>query len=385
MLHIYCQKNDKPTLLQDIIENRKRSILTKLNEPNTGNLAYLFSTKEALDIIAKQPSTTLPSHYFLIEKLAHQLFGCLLACWTELEIYRTIQRSLNSDKLCSLQTHKNQSSTLINGQYHYEIVTDISTDNRLFHTEFSQHPLFLSDAIVLINIATFIKKHKWYEMLNILDLSSKGEHFILYQFNENSPYPTIISSALIEPYQDKKNWLFFDDFFQSNQWKNETSINALRNIFPVFKEKLGCHPNNNFPMSSIAIEDSIYASIPNKADACGVIRFTVNGPSSKMNYYMYLAQKGLANALYQSGRHYIFSIIEQPAMVLFYQAMNQTNRSCSPFLFTSSQDINKSGLITYKGICFTKHTSNVFNQYDFKFYNVKIIQRRRQQQQQQQQ
>ncbi len=371
-MYSYCQEVHTPKLLQHIVESRKETILAKLNAPSTGNLNYLFSTKEAQEIIGKQPNHTLPPHYFTIEKSAQNVFGCLLSCWTEFEIFLTIQNSINSYQLGSVQSHQSALSEKINEHYHYEIVSDIAADKRLFQTEFSKYPLLLSDAIVLINIATFIKEHKWYEMLTCLDISSKGEHFILYQLNEKKIYPTIISSALIEAYQDKKNWLFFNDFFQSDQWKSESSTESLPSFFPQIKTKL-----NTYEASSSAIENTIFSSIVNKVSTCGVIRFTVNGESSKMNYYMYLAQKGLANALYKSGRHTIFSIIEQPAMVFFYQKMNQINQDAPVFMFTSSQDINKSGLITYKGICFTKNTSNVFNQYDFKSYNVKIIQRRK--------
>ena len=121
----------------------------------------------------------------------------------------------------------------------------------------------------------------------------------------------------------------------------------------------------------------MFSSIVDKTSMCGVIRFTVNGPKIKLNYHMYLAQKGLANALFLSGRDMIFSIIEQPAMILFYQEMNSIEKDHMPFVFTGSQDINNSGLITYKGICLTKNASYVFNRYNFKDYNVKIIQRRR--------
>ncbi|MGR6839997.1 acyl-homoserine-lactone synthase [Aliivibrio wodanis] len=376
-LYDYCIKSNTPNLLQQLIEARKQTILSKLSNTDTGNLSYLFSTKEAIELIGKHPCSILPKHYFMIEQLAHKLFGCLLRCWTEFEIFRTIQHSSNNYHIYSKQEHINSESNIINEDYHYEIVNDISKDKRLFYTDFCEQPLLLSDAIVLINITTFIKEHKWYEMLSILDISSKGEHFILYQLKTNNSYPTIISSALIEPYQDKANWLFFNDFFQTKHWKSEGITDSLLSFFPNLKTKysnassLG-HSN----LSSSDLENAIFSSIVDKRSVCGVIRFTINGPRPKLNQYMYLAQKGLANALYNSGREMIFSIIEQPAMVLFYQAINNDN-CCTPFLFTSQQDINNSGLITYKGICLTKHTSNVFNQYDLKSYNAKIIKRRK--------
>jgi len=344
------------------------------DEHRTGNLNHTFSTPEALTIIAKKPCSNLPEHYFLIEQLAHQLFGCLLTCWTEFEIIRTLKNSEAEHKTAYKRVDYLFTSTTLHQDFHYELIADISCEKRYFYTEFSNQPLLLSDAIVLINIATFIKEHKWYEMLSILDISSKGEHFILYRFNPEQEYPTIISSALIEPYQEKHNWLFFNPFFQSKKWKNESSIEELSAFFPNMLNSLP-QSSNQLPCSEL--EHSIFSSIKDKNTVCGVIRFTINGKKTKLNYYMYLAQKGLANALYNSGRDMIFSIIEQPAMVYFYQAMNDIDKKNPPFIFTSAQDINQTGLITYKGICLTKNTTNVFNQYDFKLYNVKIIQRRK--------
>lgn len=312
----------------------------------------------------------------MIEQLAQRIFGCLLICWTEFEIFRTIQNS-NQTSGNKQQKQTYPSSQVINDHYHYEIVSDTALDTRLFHTEFCSQPLLLSDAIVLINIATFIKEHKWYEMLKILNISSKGEHFILYQFNDESDYPKIISSALIEPYHDKKNWLFFDNFFQSNRWNKADNSESIEQFFPNLSSQTNQQYDYFNDLSCSELENAMFSSIVDKTSMCGVIRFTVNGPKIKLNYHMYLAQKGLANALFLSGRDMIFSIIEQPAMILFYQEMNSIEKDHMPFVFTGSQDINNSGLITYKGICLTKNASYVFNRYNFKDYNVKIIQRRR--------
>ena len=90
-----------------------------------------------------------------------------------------------------------------------------------------------------------------------------------------------------------------------------------------------------------------------------------------------MAQKGLANALKQSGRDVVFTIIEKPAMVLFYQSMNIETPTTSPYLFTSKQDINRNGIVTYKGIWLLNNATLAFNQYNFKEYNVKIIRLRK--------
>ena len=48
-----------------------------------------------------------------------------------------------------------------------------------------------------------------------------------------------------------------------------------------------------------------------------------------------------------------------------------------PFVFTGNQDINQSGLVTDKSICFTKNARSAFNRYNFREYNAKIIEKRR--------
>ena len=129
--------------------------------------------------------------------------------------------------------------------------------------------------------------------------------------------------------------------------------------------------------SSNSLEKRIFSSILDQEKVCEAIRLTVSGSKSKANFYLYLAQKGLANALKQSGRDVVFTIIEKPAMVLFYQSMNIETPTTSPYLFTSEQDINKNGVVTYKGIWLLNNATLAFNQYNFKEYNVKIIRLRK--------
>lgn len=372
----HCNETNNHNLLQEIIENRKMIISSQLCESNTGNLADLFSTQAAKDIIGKQPSLTLPEHYFLIEQLAQRLFGCLLSCWTELEIFRTIKKSALSNVHITNTSHT-YSSPVIDEHYHYEIVVDIALDTRLFHTEFCEQPLLLSDAIVLINIATFIKEHQWYEMLGMLNISSRGEHFILYQFDDNNPYPKIISSALINSLSTSRNWLFFDDFFQGSKWQPIHQSHSILNLKCATKISTTLSKSQLMNKSSNSLEKRIFSSILDQEKVCEAIRLTVSGSKSKANFYLYLAQKGLANALKQSGRDVVFTIIEKPAMVLFYQSMNIETPTTSPYLFTSEQDINKNGVVTYKGIWLLNNATLAFNQYNFKEYNVKIIRLRK--------
>lgn len=373
----YCTETDNHNLLQEIIESRKNTILSKLSKSETGNLADIFSTQTAKDLIGKQPCLFLPKHYFIIEQLAQNLFGCLLSCWTELEIFRTIQNSVLSAKKYTNDNLHTYSSQAINEHYYYEIVADIALDTRLFHTNFCEQPLLLSDAIVLINIATFIKEHQWYEMLTVLNISSKGEHYILYQFNDENTHPSIISSALINSSHISSEWLFFDDFFQSGKWQSIHQPHAISNLQQATKGSMALKKSHLTNKSSNDIENHLFSSILDKTKICEAIRLTVSGDKSKANFHLYLAQKGLANALKQSGRDVVFTIIEKPAMVLFYQSMNLDTPTSSPYLFTSSQDINKNGIVTYKGIWLLNNAIHVFNQYNFKEYNVKIIRLRK--------
>jgi acyl homoserine lactone synthase len=374
---LYCKETCNHNLIQEIIEDRKQTILSQLNHAHTGNLADVFSTDIAQRIIGKEPSSNLPSHYFFIEQLAQQIFGCLLSFWTELEIYRIIQHSALYKNLSLADIPQTYDSHIINEHYHYEIIPDIALDKRLFFTGFCSHPLLLSDAIVLINIETFIKEHKWYEMLTLLDISSKGEHFILYQFGEQHTYPNIISSALINSISMSNEWLFFNDFFQNSKWPPIYQAHSVSNLKNITKMETTLDINTLINKPSNYMESCFLHSMLNKDKACEAIRLTVSGEKSKANYHLYLAQKGLANALKNSGREIVFTIIEKPAMVLFYQSMNIDSPLLSPYLFTSSQDINKNGVITYKGLWLLNNAVIAFNQYNFKAYNVKIIELRK--------
>lgn len=376
-LHEYCHRTQNYNLLQHLISTREATILSRLHHSDIGNLGHNFNTLQATEIIGKQPCASLPESYFIIEQLAMKIFGCLLICRTEYEIFKIIHHSTHSLHKKLVSTNQSSHKNTINENYHYELVSDIALEQRYFQTEYSDVPLLLSNAIVLINIVTFIKEHKWYEMLNHLALSSQGEHFILYQYEDHTHAPMLISSALIESYKKKDDWLFFDDFFQSNKWVNENSFNTISSYFPKLDSLLTSTQKHLSLVSVSELENAMFHSIEDKTSICGVIRFTISGQTSKINYHMYLAQKGLANALYDTGRDMIFSIIEQPAMVLFYQAMNSVNDSKPPFLFTSSQDINHTGLVTYKGICLTNNASHAFDQCNFKSYNVNIIRKRK--------
>ncbi|WP_196597718.1 N-3-oxohexanoyl-L-homoserine lactone synthase AinS [Aliivibrio fischeri] len=371
-LYDYCSQTQNFNLLQQLINARERIILNKFEGGTIGNLEYLFSTSEAAEILGKQPCSSLPKVYFHIEQMAIKVFGCLLKCSTEFEMFKLIHKPMSVLHRHLDVTKKNSTSAIIDEKYHYELVQDISTDERYFHTEFSEHPLPLSDAIVLINIATFIKEHKWYEMLNHLEISSKGEHFILYQYTDNNIYPTIISSALIQTTSNKHDWLFFDNFFQNTKWKPNLNADGLLSLSHA--TSMSTLARSQFvDKSSTEIENDLFYSILDKTKACEAIRLTISGEKSKANYHLYLAQKGLAMALKESGRDIVFTIIEKPAMVLFYQSMNLLTPTQSPYVFTSEQDVNKSGIITYKGIWLLKNASYAFNQYNFKAYNANII------------
>ena len=85
----------------------------------------------------------------------------------------------------------------------------------------------------------------------------------------------------------------------------------------------------------------------------------------------------LMNILNEQGKHLVFTIIEQPSMILFYQALNRDSHTEFPYINTAYQDVNESGLVTYKGFWLTKRLSRFFNQNNFKNYKKKIISMRR--------
>ncbi|MBF4302835.1 acyl-homoserine-lactone synthase, partial [Vibrio anguillarum] len=62
--------------------------------------------------------------------------------------------------------------------------------------------------------------------------------------------------------------------------------------------------------------------LTDKQAVCEVLRLTVSGNAQQKLYFLYLAQKKFMQVMHQVGYKIGFTIIEQPFMLSFYQAIN---------------------------------------------------------------
>ena len=370
-IHTYIHQNGECDIFSKIVSHRMAQIQTCENY--SGNLHQIFTSDISNQICGHELLDGLPEIYLDIEKLAISLFGNILYCWAEYESYKIISRvqQYQNNHMAAL----NNVHTCAPNEFISEIVMHIEKDERLFMTHHYNKPMLLSDAIVLTNIETFIKEQHWYEMLFYLELSQKGQHFVMLQGDE-SGLATITSTALIQGWELRDNWLTFDSFFQNNRWQvdvNEKKLNALRQT-GVFSDMF--HFTQS-PSCVLEFELLFVKSLIDEKAICEILRLTVSGSSAKRQFFLYQSQKMLAQKLSEQGNTLALTIIEQPSMILFYQALNSEGHTISPYINTSYQDVNSNGIITYKGLWLTKSLNELFQKNSFKDYKKKIIQMRK--------
>ncbi|OBU27042.1 acyl-homoserine-lactone synthase [Photobacterium kishitanii] len=368
-IHTYIHQHGEYDIFSKIISYRIAQIQT--DENNSGNLHQTFTSDIANQICGHGLLDGLPEIYLDIERLAISLFGNILSCWAEYESYKILERVQQYDQIAAL----NKVYTCAPNEFISEIVMHIEKDERLFMTHHYNKPMLLSDAIVLTNIETFIKEQHWYEMLYYLNLSQKGQHFIMLQGDENS-LAIITSTALLQGWEKRDNWLTFDPFFQNNRWHvdiNEKKLNMLRQT-SIFSDTF--HFTQR-PSCVLEFELLLVKSLIDEKAICEILRLTVSGSSAKRQFFLYQSQKMLVQKLSEQGNTLAFTIIEQPSMILFYQALNSEGHIISPYINTSYQDVNSNGIITYKGLWLTKSLNELFQKNSFKDYKKKIIQIRK--------
>ena len=190
-------------IFSKIVDQRTLQIerLIRQSGRRVSNLAETFESNEAS--IARQIKLEkLPHVYSEIERKAIKIFGNILNCWTEFEIFKYKQKAKKEFEI--FKKNKKFLDHNPSSGYQAEIIKDISKDRRFFKIDGLDCPARLSNAIILCNLFQFVRGQKWFEMLQSLALSTKGKHFIYYKTNHNFKYPEIISTALILDYPQKK-------------------------------------------------------------------------------------------------------------------------------------------------------------------------------------
>ncbi|MDE1326996.1 acyl-homoserine-lactone synthase, partial [Vibrio aestuarianus] len=299
-----------------------------------------------------------PKEYHLLEKIIHREFLNLAQFWCEFEIYKI------KSKYPENEDNKHKKLPLLEEAYHSKIVENIQLSQKLYYTLHHTQPMLLSDAILLMNLSTFIADKGWYEMLESLTISSTGRHFILLT-KTNESISTIVGSARIQLWNERHAWLSFSPFFTNEGWQpciHDSIINSplLTKVF-----KTSCIPK----LDSIhSFEKYFDDKILKKNHICEVIRLSISGTVQECIFYLFLTQKHLIRELDERGFYMAYVIIEQPWLMNFYQELELNG-----YLSSSYKNLNDTGRNTYKGFWIIPNLKSELNNTSFKDYKLSLI------------
>ncbi|CAH8205959.1 acyl-homoserine-lactone synthase [Vibrio aestuarianus] len=299
-----------------------------------------------------------PKEYHLLEKIIHRDFLNIAQFWCEFEIYKI------KSKYPENEDNKHKKLPLLEEAYHSKIVENIQLSQKLYYTLHHTQPMSLSDAILLMNLSTFIADKGWYEMLESLTISSTGRHFILLT-KTNESISTIVGSARIQLWNERHAWLSFSPFFTNEGWQpciHDSIINSplLTKVF-----KTSCIPK----LDSIhSFEKYFDDKILKKNHICEVIRLSISGTVQECIFYLFLTQKHLIRELDERGFYMAYVIIEQPWLMNFYQELELNG-----YLSSSYKNLNDTGRNTYKGFWIIPNLKSELNNTSFKDYKNIVI------------
>ncbi|KXF82323.1 acyl-homoserine-lactone synthase [Enterovibrio coralii] len=372
----YMEATQQHDLFEKIVTYRYQEVLKELPSNQTkGNLYTTLTGPIGQTIMGIREMPDFPTVFLTIEKTAINYFGDMLNCWAELRAFQINEAArIHIEQLGDSEAHVYE-EIAINENYKSEVVKDIKSDSRLFLTTFSNVPMSLSSANILINLETFVKQQHWYEMLYYLDISGSGEHFILYQEAPKNT-PVLLASALIQRWHQKENWLTFDPFFRTENWTlslDSEKILALERS-NVFKNMI----RSKVDTSTIeAFSYSLLDTISQKDAVCEIIRMAISGPREKLNHILFSTLKNLTISLAEIGLEVAYTIVEQPSILSFYQSVNEDTETTLPYVSLCYQRVEGTGLTTFQGIVFTTPMGEAFKQCSFREYNKRIISMRR--------
>ncbi|MDE1249330.1 acyl-homoserine-lactone synthase [Vibrio aestuarianus] len=351
------EKNISPSICYELLNCRLA--ITKKIDPTTEKLNIAGCIKSP----AYKQSLThevpdWPKEYHLLEKIIHRDFLNIAQFWCEFEIYKI------KSKYPENEDNKHKKLPLLEEAYHSKIVENIQLSQKLYYTLHHTQPMSLSDAILLMNLSTFIADKGWYEMLESLTISSTGRHFILLT-KTNESISTIVGSARIQLWNERHAWLSFSPFFTNEGWQpciHDSIINSplLTKVF-----KTSCIPK----LDSIhSFEKYFDDKILKKNHICEVIRLSISGTVQECIFYLFLTQKHLIRELDERGFYMAYVIIEQPWLMNFYQELELNG-----YLSSSYKNLNDTGRNTYKGFWIIPNLKSELNNTSFKDYKNIVI------------
>lgn len=335
---------------QELVTLRRNELLQVYPDLNNGNLAAIFESSQSIHYIQLHAIKSINSYWHQLEKIAIELFGSLLACWGYYE------RFLILDKYQALPFSLFDNLSKDEFEYESEIVENIENDSRYFYTLYSNNPLLLSDANMLMVLSVLVLDQKWYEILFSLNSSKRDRHFILY-YKDELNRSVVVASALIQSWEKREQWLSFDSFFQGDSWISCLNHKSRESLY-----KLGIFNEIILDSSSqLWAKYSLKQNIKSPSNVCEILRFTVSGPKFLRLFLLYFAQKELINKLIELQFLVSFIITDQPLFINFFKSINHP---C--YIVDSYKSINNSKRYTFKGFLIHKNTGDRLVRCSFK-------------------
>lgn len=356
------QPQQRADLFRAVTDHRKNQLLNLFPEHHNKSFSVLFELMDYRELIRRYPNT-LGEEIAHLEQTVSECYPHWLDFWCECEI-----AAIKTLFPIEADTPPRIELPLKDCAYRGFLIDQIE-DSELWVT-MPSHPqkMPIKDAITLSNLELFIKGEKWYEMLPLLSLSQKGKHFVLLKHPDNEASPTLVASMLVQDWSVNQTWLSYVPQFSNKQWQfclPDHSYDVLMEL-QLFKPALSkCDSLPEF-------DQQFQLQLADKRAVCEVLRLTVSGNAQQKLYFLYLAQKKFMQVMHQVGYKIGFTIIEQPFMLSFYQAINP-----KAYFHCGYCDLNNDGVKTYRGFWNFESINRVFSNADFRDYKHAVSQSRK--------
>ncbi len=375
-VHNYIETTGERDIFEIIINKRSEQLVNSgLSSCSSGNLDSQYQSESMAILITSTELFGVPNFYRYVEQQSQSLFGGLLIFWAEYQRFILMLDAQQVETIALNEELKVLAKVELENGFHAELVQNIEADCRKFLTYFSDQPLRLSNANALMNLETFVKQQHWYEMLFELDLSARGEHFILYQCDEHGR-KTLLSSAKIQRWNKKDDWLAFAPFFQSDSWEVSLSDRNIRTLEAsgMFDGSLSNRLELSTPQQ---LDQSFSQSLALGHDCCELIRMAVSGSTSRLNTILYLSIKHIALFMKQVGMKGVYVITEQPALLYFFQSVNLYSEDPDCYVPMTNQQITPTKPYTYKGLILSDPMVKAIGECNYKQYYKQVLSARK--------
>ncbi|WP_070965229.1 acyl-homoserine-lactone synthase [Vibrio sonorensis] len=344
-----------------VIVNSRVEQLTDLSSSNTShNYDYLFTSSQYKGLLFSdhQPDV-LCDLCKTIELIGYKHFGSILDLWARYECYRITGKACLERTKMGLCRDDNAYSGLI--------IDDISSQTSPVFSPFHDKPMSLAQAVVLSNLALFVIEQKWYEMLLSIDLSSKGQHFVLF-FNQEGRHPLLVSSALVQDSHKLEHWLSLTPFFQHSGWQliaNQKACQLIADTGVI--PSLPLHGASDLKQ----FDELCWPNLIEPEKVVEILRLTTAGRPTERMYILYLVQKRIAETFSSQGYKMILTIIDQPWLLLFYQGLSE-----GAYIHIAKMKINNSNNHTYRGAWLVEEFARQSLKHDFQSYKSIVAQQK---------